>query len=119
MYTRHFCVSANEMIAEISRENEKLSEMLGDFAETCAADGRNAIMVKRNNGKKWFVAGISAQKEPLKTKIDLSPFFAKGSTITAYTDDAALNGSAKPMKVGKKPVAVTIPENGGLVFVNE
>lgn len=57
MYTRHFCVSANEMIAEISRENEKLSEMLGDFAETCAADGRNAIMVKKNNGKKCFVAG--------------------------------------------------------------
>ena len=63
--------------------------------------------------------GINAQKEPLKTKIDLSPFFAKGSTVTAYTDDAALNGSANSMKVGKKPVAVTIPENGGLVFVNE
>jgi len=55
----------------------------------------------------------------LKTKLDLSPFFAKGSTVTAYTDDATLNGSAKPMKIGKKPVAVTIPENGGLVFVNE
>jgi len=80
--------------------------------------GKYAIIARRA-GQKWFVAGISAQKEPLKTKIDLSPFFAKGSTVTAYTDDAALNGSAKPMKISKKPVAVTIPENGGLVFVNE
>ena len=80
--------------------------------------GKYAIIARRA-GTKWFIAGISAQKEPMKTKIDLSPFFAKGSTVTAYTDDAALNGSANPMKVGKKPVAVTIPENGGLVFVNE
>ena len=28
-------------------------------------------------------------------------------------------GALFSMKVGKKPVAVTIPENGGLVFVNE
>ena len=80
--------------------------------------GKYAIIARRA-GQKWFVAGISAQKEPLKTKIDLSPFFAKGSTVTAYTDDATLNGSAKPTKIGSKPVAVTIPENGGLVFVNE
>ena len=80
--------------------------------------GKYAIIARRA-GQKWFVAGISAQKEPLKTKIDLSPFFAKGSTVTAYTDDATLNGSAKPMKIGSKPIAITIPENGGLVFVNE
>lgn len=80
--------------------------------------GKYAIIARRA-GQKWFVAGISAQKEPLKTKIDLSPFFAKGSTVTAYTDDAALNGSVKTLKIGKKPIAVTIPENGGLVFVND
>lgn len=80
--------------------------------------GKYAIIARRA-GQKWFVAGISAQKEPLKTKIDLSPFFAKGSTVTAYTDDAFLNGSVKTLKIGKKPIAVTIPENGGLVFVNE
>ncbi len=80
--------------------------------------GKYAIIARRA-GQKWFVAGISAQKEPLKTKIDLSPFFAKGSTVTAYTDDAILNGSVKTLKIGKKPIAVTIPENGGLVFVNE
>jgi hypothetical protein len=80
--------------------------------------GRYAIIARRA-GTKWFIAGISAQKEPLKTKLDLSPFFKKGSTVTTYTDDAALVGSTKPLKVAAKPIAVTIPENGGLVIVGE
>ena len=80
--------------------------------------GRYAIIARRA-GTKWIIAGISAQKEPLKTKLDLSPFFKKGTTVTTYTDDAALVGSTKPLKVAAKPVAVIIPENGGLVIVGE
>ena len=80
--------------------------------------GRYAIIARRA-GTKWFIAGISAQKEPLKTKLDLSPFFKKGSIVTTYTDDAALVGSTKPLKVAAKPIAVTIPENGGLLIVGE
>ena len=62
---------------------------------------------------------VSTQKEPLKTKLDLSPFFKKGSIVTTYTDDASLAGSTKNLKVASKPVAVTIPENGGLVIVGD
>ena len=80
--------------------------------------GRYAIIARRA-GTKWFIAGISAQKEPLKTKLDLSPFFKKGSIVTTYTDDAALVGSTKALKVAAKPIAVTIPENGGLLIVGE
>ena len=61
----------------------------------------------------------SVQKEPVKIKLDLSPFFAKGTTVTAYTDDTALNGSCKPLKLGKKPVDVVIPENGAVLFTKE
>ncbi|WP_303836439.1 hypothetical protein [Ruminococcus flavefaciens] len=57
MYTKHLCVSANENIAEISAENGKLSEMLGEFAEVCGADGRKVIAVSGKNGKKYFTAG--------------------------------------------------------------
>ncbi len=80
--------------------------------------GKYAIIARRA-GTKWFIAGISAQKEPLKTKLDLSPFFKKGSIVTTYTDDASLAGSTKNLKVASKPVAVTIPENGGLVIVGD
>lgn len=57
MYTRHICVSANERIAEVSKDNGRLSEMLGEFAEACKADGRNAIAVSQQKGKKYFTAG--------------------------------------------------------------
>ena len=80
--------------------------------------GKYAIIARRA-GTKWFIASISAQKEPLKTKLDLSPFFKKGSIVTTYTDDASLAGSTKNLKVASKPVAVTIPENGGLVIVGD
>jgi hypothetical protein len=80
--------------------------------------GKYAIIARRA-GQKWYVAGISAQKEPVKIKLDLSPFFAKGTTVTAYTDDTALNGSCKPLKLGKKPVDVVIPENGAVLFTKE
>ena len=57
MYTRQFCVSANEIIAEVSPKNGELSNMLGEFAEVCAADGRNAVTVSTKNGIKYFMAG--------------------------------------------------------------
>ena len=57
MYTRHFCVFSNEMIAEFSAKNGELSQMLGEFAEVCSLEGRNAVTVSRKNGKKSFMAG--------------------------------------------------------------
>jgi 5-methylcytosine-specific restriction endonuclease McrBC regulatory subunit McrC len=57
MYTKHICVSANESIAEFSPENGELTKVLGEFADVCAADGRNAVYVGRKNGKKLFIAG--------------------------------------------------------------
>ncbi|WP_028517719.1 5-methylcytosine restriction system specificity protein McrC [Ruminococcus flavefaciens] len=57
MYTRHICVTANEKIADFSRENGELSEMLGEFAEVCAADGRKAVTVRQQKGVKYFMAG--------------------------------------------------------------
>ena len=118
---QHFAMAPNNLTDAPAWAVQFMKDVPTTWDEVKFIDGypgKYAIIARRA-GQKWFIAGINAQKEPLKIKIDLSPFFAKGSTVTAYTDDAALNGSANPMKVGKKPVAVTIPENGGLVFVNE
>lgn len=57
MYTKHFCVSANENIAELSEKNGRLTEMLAEFAEVCGADGRKAIAVSQKGEKKYFMAG--------------------------------------------------------------
>ena len=57
MYSRHICVSANEMITELSPDNGGLSQMLGEFAEECAADGREAVVMRQKGGKIYLMAG--------------------------------------------------------------
>ena len=77
--------------------------------------GKYAIIARLADGK-WYVAGINAQKEAVKTKIQL-PFTAKEFTV--YSDDAQLNGSMKQQKSKKPLVNIEIPENGGLVIVGD
>lgn len=57
MYTGYYCVSANEMIAELSPENAELTKMLGEFAEVCAEDGRKAVTICEKDGRRYFMAG--------------------------------------------------------------
>ena len=78
--------------------------------------GRYAIIARRS-GQKWYIAGINAQKEAVKTKLDLSSFFSKGSQVTVYSDDADLNGSTKSTTLKSLISKIEIPENGAVVFV--
>ncbi|MBQ4391954.1 MAG: glycoside hydrolase family 97 protein [Prevotella sp.] len=80
--------------------------------------GKYAIMARRS-GSKWYVAGINAQEAPVKAKLNLAPFFAKGATVTAYTDDAQLNGKASDVKLKKLLYNVEIPKNGAVLIVGE
>ena len=83
--------------------------------------GKYVIMARRC-GQHWYIAGINAQKEAVKTKVDLMAFFKPGTIVTVYSDDAQLNGSTQTVTVGRKktqPVNITIPENGGVVIDGE
>jgi len=80
--------------------------------------GRYAIIARRS-GTKWYVAGICAQDEPIKTKLDLSAFFAKGATVTAYTDDAQLAGKQSALTLKKLLLPVEMPKNGAFLIVGE
>jgi hypothetical protein len=69
------------------------------------------------------VAGINADKQPLKKTITL-PMFAKDTQLTVYADDPKyasdpnLAGSVKTVKQNKKQqLTITIPENGGALIV--
>jgi len=79
--------------------------------------GRYVIMARRS-GSKWYVAGINAQKEPVRKKLDLSPFFAKGSSVTVYSDDSQLNGSVADVRLRKTVMSVEIPENGAVLITS-
>lgn len=54
------------------------------------------VIIARRCGAKWYVAGINADAQPLKTTISLP---TTSPTVQLYSDDAQLNGSVKTMKV--------------------
>ena len=57
MYTRHLCVSANEVIAEFSDEKNGLSKILGELSEACEDSGMEAVTVSYENGIRRFETG--------------------------------------------------------------
>ena len=76
------------------------------------------VILARRCGDKWFVVGINADKQPLKTTVTL-PMFQKDTQLTVYSDDAQLQGAMKQVKQNKKQqLTVVIPTNGGLVINN-
>ncbi len=80
--------------------------------------GRYVVFARRH-GDKWYIAGVNAQKEPLKLKLSL-PMLEKGSKVRFYSDNEALEGSVTEKTVNKKQVMdVVIPCNGGVLIVEE
>ena len=78
--------------------------------------GKYCILARRH-GDKWYVAGVNAQKEPLKLKIQL-PMFAKGNRVTLYNDDLKRNVYTREVTLSKnKELSLTILSGGGIVFV--
>lgn len=76
------------------------------------------IILARRSGDKWYVAGVNAEKESRRVKLDLSMFEA-GSKVMVYSDNAKLQGSVKETKVNKKQqMDVTIPCNGGILITS-
>ena len=73
------------------------------------------VIIARRCGAKWYVAGINADAQPLKTTISLP---TTSPTVQLYSDDAQLNGSVKTTKVKKNKLNVTIPCNGGIVITD-
>lgn len=80
--------------------------------------GRYMIMARRH-ADTWYITGINAMKQPLKTKVNLAMIPA-GTNIRLYADDADLKGSVKTLKLGKKQTLdVVIPSNGAFVAIEQ
>lgn len=75
------------------------------------------VVMARKHGDKWIISGVNAQDKTLKLNLNLSAFFNAGETVTLYSDDAKLNGTASEIKINKKQeLKISIPKNGGLVI---
>ncbi|WP_343706608.1 glycoside hydrolase family 97 catalytic domain-containing protein [Flavobacterium sp.] len=79
--------------------------------------GKYAILARRK-GTKWYIAGINAQNQVLKTKLKLE-MLAPGTEVNYYGDDDQLKGKVSLLKINKsKEVEIKIPHNGGMLITN-
>ena len=98
-------------------ELDFLRQLPATWDETKFIDGYPGkyVVLARKNGADWYIAGLNAQKEPLKLNLQL-PMFA-GKTATLYVDNQKGEPTKTTVKVDKKGIAkVTIQPNGGLII---
>lgn len=117
---QHFALAPNNLTDAPAWAIDFMKEVPTTWDEVRFIDGYPGkyIIMARRHGDKWYVAGVNAQKEILKLKVNL-PMFSNGETLRFYSDDKTLTGSVKPLKMGKKQeVQFTIPCNGGILLTN-
>ena len=115
---QHFAMAPNNLDDAPAWAVDFMKQVPTNWDEVRFIDGYPGryVILARRTGDKWFVVGINAQEQPLKTTLSL-PMFPQKSELTVYSDDAQLAGSVKTVKQNKKQqLTVTIPQNGGLVI---
>ena len=76
------------------------------------------VVLARRHAETWYIAGVNAQKEPLKLKVKLSMVDA-GKELMMYSDNKNLEGELQIVKLNKKQeIQITITCNGGMVMVS-
>lgn len=121
---QHFAMAPNNLTDAPSWAVQFMKDVPTTWDEVKFIDGYPGkyIITARRSGQQWYIAGINAEKEALKTKVDLKTFFQEGATVTVYADDSQLNGSTQTVTIGRKktqPINIVIPENGGVVITSK
>lgn len=117
---QHFALTPNNLTDAPAWAIDFMKQVPATWDDVRFIDGYPGkyVILARHHGDKWYVAGVNAQQETLKTEITL-PMWASGTELQVYADDKELQGEVKSVKLGKKQtVKVTIPCNGGLMIVN-
>ena len=116
---QHFALAPNNLTDAPAWAIDFMKNVPTTWEETKVVDGYPGkyVIMARRHGDKWFVAGVNAQKETLKTTITL-PMIPAASQLTVYSDDEQLNGSVKNTKLNKKQqIDITIPNNGAVLIM--
>ena len=79
------------------------------------------VVIARRSGKRWFVAGINADREPRKVAIDLHALgvTGQGTLITDGIDVMGFKSETFPLEKGASTDAVTMRPRGGFVLTFE
>ena len=115
---QHFALAPNNLTDAPAWAVDFMKQVPTTWDEVRFIDGYPGryVILARRHADQWFVVGVNAGPETLKTTVSL-PMFDKGATMTLYSDDSQLQGSVKTVKLNKKQqIALTIPVNGGVVI---
>lgn len=116
---QHFALAPNNLTDAPSWAIDFMKEVPTTWDEVRFIDGYPGkyVILARRHGDKWYIAGVNAQKETLKLKVNL-PMFSNGEKVRLFSDDKALQGGVKQIGIGKKQeLQLTIPCNGGILIV--
>lgn len=104
-------------------ELDLLKEIPTTWDETHLIDGypMKYVVLARRHGQEWWIAGLNAEKEPMKLTLDL-PILA-GKSVRYYTDKKAgesFEMESAMLKVNKQGKAViTMQPNGGMLIIDK
>lgn len=115
---QHFALAPNNLTDSPSWAIDFMKEVPTTWDEVRFIDGYPGkyVILARRHGDKWYIAGVNAQKETLKLKVNL-PMFSNGEKVRLFSDDKALQGGVKQIEIGKKQeLQLSIPCNGGVLI---
>ena len=116
---QHFALAPNNLTDSPSWAIDFMKEVPTTWDEVRFIDGYPGkyVILARRHGDKWYIAGVNAQKETLKLKVNL-PMFSNGEKVRLFSDDKVLQGGVKQIGIGKKQeLQLSSPCNGGILIV--
>ena len=116
---QNFAITPNNLTDAPQPALDFLKDVPTTWDETVFIDGYPGkyVVLARRHADKWYIAGINAQKEPLKLTLNL-PMLRKGDKASHYSDAKDRTLQLKDMEI-KNPaeVKVVIQPEGGVVLV--
>jgi hypothetical protein len=112
-----FGLTPNNLTDVPAFEIDFMKQVPTTWDETLFIDGypgKYAVIARRNKSQ-WYVAGVNANKEPLKLKLNLQ--MLSGKKVRLYNDDAGKVSYTKEIDVRKDgEVEIEIQPGGGFVL---
>lgn len=97
---QHFALAPNNLTDAPAWAIDFMKEVPTTWDEVRFIDGYPGkyVILARRHGDKWYIAGVNAQKETLKLKVNL-PMFSNGEKVRLFSDDKVLQGSVKQIGI--------------------
>ena len=118
---QNFAITPNNLTDAPHLALDFLREVPTTWDETVFLDGYPGkyCVLARRHGDRWYIAGINAQKEPLKLKLAL-PMLREGDCVALYSDTKNHEPQLEQKTIQKPDeTSVTIQPEGGIVFIKD